>query len=99
MAQNLRIKEVIKEKGFTISSLAEKIKINRVNLSNMISGNPTVETLEKIAAGLDVSITELFEKPVGIYGLVLFKNKVYRIDSGDELEKLYNDFKSGSGEL
>ena len=46
---DLRIKEVIKEKGMTITELAEKMGINRVNLSNMVNGNPTVETLNKIA--------------------------------------------------
>ena len=45
---DLRIKEVIKEKGMTITELADKMGINRVNLSNMVNGNPTVETLNKI---------------------------------------------------
>lgn len=62
----LRIKEIIKEKGYTIKSLSEKMNINRVNLSNMINGNPTVETLEKIADALNVPITELFSKGVSV---------------------------------
>lgn len=57
-----RIKDVIKEKGLTITELAEKMGINRVNLSNMINGNPTVETLNKIAGALEVPITDLFEQ-------------------------------------
>ena len=60
---DLRIKEVIKEKGMTITELADKMGINRVNLSIMVNGNPTVETLNKIADALDVSVTELFERP------------------------------------
>lgn len=59
----LRIKEVIKEKGMTITELADKMGINRVNLSNMVNGNPTVETLNKIADALCVPVTELFEQP------------------------------------
>ena len=62
----LRIKEIIKEKGYTIKSLSEKMNINRVNLSNMINGNPTVETLEKIANALEVPITELFSKGLSV---------------------------------
>lgn len=60
---NLRIKEVIKEKGMTITELAEKMGINRVNLSNMVNGNPTIETLNKIADAIGCPITELFEQP------------------------------------
>ena len=59
----LRIKEVIKENGTTITELADKMGINRVNLSNMINGNPTYETLENIATALGVNITELFDQP------------------------------------
>lgn len=60
---DLRIKEVIKGKGTTITELADKMGINRVNLSNMVNGNPTVETLNKIADALNVPVTELFEQP------------------------------------
>ncbi len=60
---DLRIKEVIKEKGMTITELADVMGINRVNLSNMVNGNPTFETLNKIADALGVPVTELFEQP------------------------------------
>lgn len=60
---DLRIKEVIKERGMTITELADKMGINRVNLSNMVNGNPTVETLNKIADAIECPVTELFEQP------------------------------------
>ena len=60
---DLRIKEVIKEKGMTITELADRMGINRVNLSNMVNGNPTVETLNKIADAIGSPVTELFEQP------------------------------------
>lgn len=56
----LDIKSVIKSKGYTVTSLAEKMDIAQVSLSRIINGNPKVETLEKIAAALDVDIRELF---------------------------------------
>jgi transcriptional regulator with XRE-family HTH domain len=37
--------------------------IARVNLTKTINGNPTKDTLEKIAAALGVHVTELFEHP------------------------------------
>ncbi|KJF44056.1 helix-turn-helix domain-containing protein [Draconibacterium sediminis] len=56
----LDIKSVIKSKGYTVTSLAEKMDIAQVSLSRIINGNPKVETLEKIATALDVDIRELF---------------------------------------
>ena len=56
----LKIKEVIKEKGYTVTSLAEKIGMAQVSLSRIINGNPTVETLEKIANALNVDVRDLF---------------------------------------
>lgn len=54
-----RIKEVIKEKGYTITSLADKLGIARESLSRMIV-SPSYPTLEKIATALDVPIWQLF---------------------------------------
>ena len=59
----MRIKEVCKEKGITVSQLAEKMGIKQESLSRAINGNPTLETLERIANALEVDITELFEQP------------------------------------
>ena len=57
----LRIKEVCNEKGITMSSLADKMNISKVTLSQSINGNPTVGTLQKIAGALGVKVVELFE--------------------------------------
>lgn len=59
----MRIKEIIQEKGLTINKVAELMGVNRVSLSNTINGNPTVETLQKIATALGVPVSELFEAP------------------------------------
>lgn len=56
----LKIKELAKSKGLTLNDLANKMGINRVTLSNMINGNPTVSTLSKIAESLNVPVSELF---------------------------------------
>lgn len=56
-------KRSYQRKGMTITELADKMGINRVNLSNMVNGNPTVETLNKIADAIGCPVTELFEQP------------------------------------
>lgn len=58
----LRVKEICKEKGLQMQELADKIGITRITLTRNINGNPTISTLENIAAALDVDITELFER-------------------------------------
>jgi len=60
---NLRIKEVCKENGVTLQHIAEIIGVNRVSLSNSINGNPTIQTLEKIATALGVPVSELIDEP------------------------------------
>lgn len=57
-----RIKEVIKEKGLTITSLADKLGIARESLSRMIV-SPSYPTLEKIATALNVPMWRLFASP------------------------------------
>ena len=87
----LRIKEVIKEKGMTVQTLADKMGINRVGLSNHINGNPSVAVLEKIAAALEVPIQELFEKEQkeNING-----NEIFKITSFQDIRNIINRFDS-----
>jgi transcriptional regulator with XRE-family HTH domain len=59
----LRVKDVCKEKGILMKDLAEKLGINRISLTSMISGNPTISTLEKISIALGVEVSELLAKP------------------------------------
>ncbi len=64
-----RIKELIKEKGYTQQSLADRLGIARESLSRMLV-SPSYPTLEKIANALEVNIWELFISPEGLRGNV-----------------------------
>lgn len=57
-----RIKDVIKEKGYTIKSLAEKMGMARESLSRIIV-SPSTPTLEKLSKELDVPIWQFFASP------------------------------------
>ena len=61
----LRVKEVIKAKGLTMQQVADELGITRDTLTRNMNGNPTIETLEKIAKTLGVSVSDLLneEKP------------------------------------
>jgi len=58
-----RIKELIKEKGYTQQEFADKLEITRVGLSQLINGKPSYPTLEKIAIALNVPMWQLFASP------------------------------------
>ena len=57
---DLRIKELLKEKGLLHKELAEKLGVTDIALRASLKGNPTVGTLEKVAAALGVTVSELF---------------------------------------
>lgn len=59
----MRIKEVIKEKGLTSVAVAKKMGVVPEALSRVINGNPTVDTVERVAAAIGVPVSELFEAP------------------------------------
>lgn len=57
-----RIKEVIKEKGYTMKEFAEVLGITRENLHSIIR-NPSSPTLEKLSKALDVPVWQFFASP------------------------------------
>lgn len=84
-----RILELCKEAGINQTELADKIGLSRVGLSKAINGNPTVDTLERIANALNVPITELFAiRNNELFGHVEYKGTVYAIKSRSDLENL-----------
>jgi len=58
-AESLRLQQ-----GLTIQALADQIGMLRPQLSNVLSGknSPTLETMERIATGLGVDVSDLLEK-------------------------------------
>lgn len=92
----MRIKEVCKEKGITVSQLAEKMGIKQESLSRAINGNPTLETLERIASALDVDVPELFTSSSGgIIGVIRIKDTNYNINSVADLSLLLDGIEKG----
>lgn len=55
-----RIKELIKEKGYTQQGFADKLGITRSTLLEQIGERPSGTTLERIADALGVEMWELF---------------------------------------
>jgi transcriptional regulator with XRE-family HTH domain len=57
----LHIKEVMKNKGFTVQEVADRMGISRVGLSQHINGNPSVEVLERIAIAIGCKVGDFFD--------------------------------------
>ena len=60
----MKIKKILKSKGYTIEQVAKEMGISRVTLTNSINGNPTVATLQKIADVVGCSVGDFFEHTV-----------------------------------
>ena len=84
----LRILEICKQAGITQKELAERIVLSAVGLSKAINGNPTKDTLEKIASALNVRITELFEEPTNINGYIELDGTIHKVASKEDIKKL-----------
>lgn len=58
----VRIREIMSEKGITSVELAEKIRVSKATISNLINNKtmPSIDTLGKIATALGVPDWQLF---------------------------------------
>ena len=60
----LQIKETLKQRGLTQNELAERLGINRVSLSRLLSdkNDMRVSTIKKIADAIGCDVDEFFTK-------------------------------------
>ena len=92
----LRVKEILKERGIKMKDLADLIQVAPETLSRTLKGNPQYSTLKSIADILGVSVRELFKgddvQPSnnGIYGCIYIDNKPHIFNNREELDKLLN---------
>ena len=95
--EELRIKEILRAQNKTMQDLADMIGINRVNLSNSLNGNPTLERLKQVADCLNVDLKDLFKETkkegIEVFGLVKINEDVWIVDNFPTLEQVYNQAK------
>lgn len=58
----LRVKEIAKEKGLSMSDVAKRMNMSQSGLSMALSRNLTLDVLKRIADALEVEIPDLFER-------------------------------------
>lgn len=83
----LRLKEILNQRGITLKDFASMSGISQSNLSNYLNGNisPTLDTLKKIATNLDIELVELFKEKDDIEIYAKCGGKFYPISKHDIL--------------
>lgn len=56
----MNIEHILKREKISKVDLAKRMDVSREYLYRVLDGNPTLETLEKLAKALDVPVRDLF---------------------------------------
>ena len=91
------IKRVIKDKGYTIQDVAGMIGVNRVTLTNTISGNPTYRKMKQIADAIGCQVTDFFadeDKKGGFASYIRYKGIHDTADTLDEFLKQVEEIRA-----
>lgn len=93
------IAQIIRQKGFTQKQVADTLGINRVNLNNMINGNPTYKTMRQVADVIGANVSEFFEDEVkrsneDFVGYMRYRGIHYTADTLDEFFKQVDELRA-----
>lgn len=80
-----------KEKGWTRRKLAKTLGMQEAVLSRVLSGNPQLNTLERIATALGVPVRALFDNPDTVEGYVSIAGKTRRFYTKEDLFKVIDN--------
>lgn len=86
LADNVR--RLCKEQGKQMKDLATDMGIDPASLTRALNGNARLDTVQKIATALGMSVKSLFEPLDDVEGFIRIRGKVYQFNSRNELENL-----------
>ena len=90
--EELRVKEILKERGMKMYELAEQMNIAPESLSRALQRNPQYTTLKTIADTLGVSVRDLFRGESVLAadnemrGCIFYKGEMHTFNSREEIE-------------
>ena len=61
----INIDSILRDKGLSKTDVAKRMNLSRESLYRILSGNPTLDNLNKLANALDVPISYLFDEAKG----------------------------------
>ena len=88
LAEN--VKRLCKEQKKQLKDLASEMGVDPASLNRAMYGNARLDTIEKMATALGVSIKSLFD-PIDndtVEGYIKIKGKIYQFNSREELTNL-----------
>ncbi len=88
LADNVR--RLCKEQGKQMKDLASDMGIDPASLTRALNGNARLDTVQKIATALGVSMKSLFEPLDDVEGFIRIRGKVYQFNNREELNCLLN---------
>ena len=84
------VKRLCKEQKKQLKDLASEMGVDPASLNRAMYGNARLDTIEKMATALGVSIKSLFD-PIDddtVEGYIKIKGRIYQFNSKEELNKL-----------
>ena len=86
LADNVR--RLCKEQGKQMKDLAADMRIDPASLTRALNGNARLDTVQKIATALGVSMKSLFEPLGDVEGYIRIGERVYQFNNKQELLNL-----------
>lgn len=86
LSQNVR--RICKEQKIQLKELAAKMSVDPAALTRALGGNARLDTMQKMANALGVSMKSLFEPLDDVEGFIRIGEHVYQFNSRRELEKI-----------
>lgn len=82
------VKRICKEQGVQLKDLAGKMGVDPASLTRALNGNARLDTIEKIAHALGVSVSSLLAPINAVEGYIKIGGKIYQFNSREELENI-----------
>lgn len=82
------VKRICREQGKQLKDLAADMGIDPASLTRALNGNARLDTIEKIATALGVSMKSLFEPLNDVEGYIRIGERVFQFNSKQELLNL-----------
>lgn len=86
LAEN--VKKMCKEQSIQLKDLAYRMGIDPASLTRALYGNARLDTIEKIAIALGVSVKSLFEPSDIFEGYIKIGGKIYQFNCREELDTI-----------